>query len=427
MKILWIVNMVLPALAHHLNITTSASGTWMEDLSDKLSNTDGIELAIACVYGTELKKYKVNNITYYLLPGNGKNMLFYTKKYEKLWKEINEEFKPDIVHLHGTEYSHGLSFLRAIPEQVYLLTIQGIIEKIAAQSHGNLSFFVRMFNRTIQDNLKLNGMLEAELLTRFNSRYEKEIIRKVKYVTGRTDWDKAYLLDINSELKYFRVFYNLRDEFYECPKWDITKAEPYTIYASNSAVKPLKGGHIVMRSLATVKKRYPQVKAIFIAPANEDGSLRVKNGYTKYISKLIKKYGLENNVVFYNRLSASEVIAKMQSCRCCVIPSAMENASATLREAMDLGIPSIAAFRGGMADLIQNGYNGIFFDFDEPEYLAEKIIQLFENDDLCKSLSENSIKTARVWHDRVKNIDDMVSVYKKIMEDKDAEINDADA
>ncbi len=426
MKILWIVNMVLPALAKHMNVTTSASGTWMEDLSEKISKNPNVELAVACVYGDRYREETVDGIQYLLLPGTGKNMLFYTQKYEKLWKEINEKFKPDIVHLHGTEYSHGLAFLRAVPEQLFLLTIQGIIGKIASKSDGELGIKVKLCNRTWRENLKLNGMIESKYLMYFNSRHEKEIIRSVKYATGRTDWDKACMLSINPDLQYFRVFYNLRDEFYKCDKWDIDKAQSYTIYASTSASNPLKGGHIVMQALASVKKKYPQVKAVFIAPANPDGSLRVKNGYTKHIRKLIRKYSLENNAIFHNRLSTKEVISIMQSCRCCVIPSAMENASATLREAMDIGIPSIAAFRGGMVDLIQNGYNGIFFDFEEPEYLAEKIMQLFENDDLCKKLSENSIKTAKNWHDRDKNVTDMMEVYRKIMEEKDAEVNDAD-
>lgn len=427
MKILWIVNMMLPALAKYLNVKTSASGTWMEDLSDKISKSQDIELAVACVYGDEYKEIDVDQIKYYLIPGNGKNMLFYTKSYEKIWKKINDEFKPDIVHLHGTEYSHGLSYLRAIPEQSYLLTIQGIISKIALKTDGELKFRTKLFNRTLRENLRFNGIIENKKLMKFNSRYEKEIINRVNYVTGRTDWDKAFLLATNTKLKYFRVFYNLRDEFYNCDKWNIEKAEPYTIYASVSASQPLKGGHIVMEALNVVKRKYPQVKTIFIAPTDTNGKLKKSNGYTKYINKLIKKYQLDENVEFHNRLNTKEVIEIMQKSRCCVVPSAMENASATLREAMDIGVPCIAAFRGGMVDLVQNGYNGFFFDYSEPEYLAEKIIQLFEDNELCNKLSKNSIKTAAVWHDRVKNIDDMIDVYMYIMEEKNAKINDVNA
>ena len=79
MKILWIVNMLMPEIAEHLGVQTSSSGTWMIDISKKLSQDENVELSVACVYGNEFKKLKHNNITYYMLPGNGKNMLFYTK------------------------------------------------------------------------------------------------------------------------------------------------------------------------------------------------------------------------------------------------------------------------------------------------------------------------------------------------------------
>jgi hypothetical protein len=50
----------------------------------------------------------------------------------------------------------------------------------------------------------------------------------------------------------------------------------------------------------------------------------------------------------------------------------------------------------------------------------KEIIDLFEDDNLCIHLSENAIKSAAVWHNRTKNIDDMISVYKTIMEDTNA-------
>ena len=96
MNVLWIVNNIVPELSEATGLAGSASGSWLIDISQGLSKTEGINLAIAAVGGTELKKIAIGNITYYLLPGNGKNMLFYTKKYEKLWKEIKEDFASGI-------------------------------------------------------------------------------------------------------------------------------------------------------------------------------------------------------------------------------------------------------------------------------------------------------------------------------------------
>ncbi len=417
MKVLWIVNMVLPALANHLNIQTSSSGTWMEDLSNKISKSEDVELAVACVYGKKFEKYVVDNITYYLLPGNGKTMLFYSKKLEKYWEMVENDFSPDMVHVHGSEYSHSISYLRKYPEKKCLLTIQGAINKIAPKNDGELGFFKCLVNRTARENVRFNGLIENKLLMKHNCKHEREIVRRARYATGRTYWDRSFMLEVNPDIKYFRVFYNLRDVFYGADLWDIEKAEPHTIFASTAASNSVKGGHIFVKALSIIKRSYPDVKAIFIAPATPDGKMVVKNGYMKYVAKLIKKYGLEDNVECFTRLSATEMMDKMRQSRCCVIPSAMENASATLREAMHLGAPSIASFRGGMVNVIQDGHSGFFYDYTEYGVLAQRVMQLFEDDELCLKFSENAKASIASWHDREKNVSDMLDVYRTIMKD----------
>ena len=96
MRILCIVNNVMPKLAEKTGLSGSASGSWLIDVSEQISMREDMSLAIATVGGKKFQKIEIDNITYYLLPGTGKNLLFYTKKYEKLWKQINQDFKPDI-------------------------------------------------------------------------------------------------------------------------------------------------------------------------------------------------------------------------------------------------------------------------------------------------------------------------------------------
>lgn len=414
-NILWIVNMVMPDLAEHLKIKTGSSGTWMIDLSRRLVDAQDCRLAIACVYGNELKKYEIKGITYYTLPGVPRNMYFYTPRFEKIWKEINDDFKPDLVHLHGTEYSHGLSFLRACEQVPALLTIQGVMCKISEAAFDGISTREALFSNTLREYLHLSGMFMNNINRKMNLKYEREIIQRVKYVTGRTDWDRAIIESINPDVKYYRVFYNLRDEFYSSEKWSLDKAERYTIYGSTSAQAVLKGGHVLLKALSLVKKKYPDVKARFLLPNAKDGKFTVNNGYGYIIEKMIKEYKLENNVEFIPPQNTAGVINYMLKSHCAVIPSAMENASATLREAMHLGVPCIASYRGGMAELIDEGKNGMLYDFAEYEVLADKICSIFSDDELSDCISKGAVEIAHVWHDRQKNPRDMDNVYKEIL------------
>lgn len=413
--VLWIVNMVMPDLADHLGIKTGTSGTWMIDLSHRLVDDGYCNLAIACIYGAELKKYEINGITYYTLPGKPYNMYMYTKRYENIWKKINDELEVNLVHLHGTEYSHGLSFLRACPNVPALLTIQGVMCKISGAAFDGISKRQAIFSNTTREWLHFSGMYMNNLLRKKNLKYEKEIIQRVSFVTGRTDWDKAILKSINHDIRYYRVFYNLRDEFYMSRKWNICSADKHTIYASTSAQAVLKGGHVVLKALVLVKEKYPDVKAIFLLQNANNGKFRINNGYGKIIHKMINEFSLESNVEFIPPQNTNGVISNMLRCHCTVIPSAMENASATLREAMHLGVPCIAAYRGGMAELIDEGQDGMLYDFNEHEVLADKICKLFSDNALAMNISKNAITKAEKWHDREKNPRELDLVYKEIL------------
>ena len=209
----------------------------------------------------------------------------------------------------------------------------------------------------------------------------------------------------------------MREEFYHAPKWDINNVNRNTIYAAGSAQTPMKGGHIVVEALNLVKREIPDVKAVFLASKQENGKLVPTNGYTKYIADLIKKYNLEENVEFVSGQKGDGVIRLMTNSHITVVPSAIENASATLREGMHLGAPCIAAFRGGMTELVDNGKSGFLYDYTEYEFLAGRIIQLLKDDNLATELSKNAIKKSSYWHNKEKNKKDYIEMYKEIFKD----------
>lgn len=413
MNILWIVNNIVPELSEYSGLPSSASGSWLVDLSQKLSEKNNINLAIAAVGGNEYKKIQIKNITYYVLPGTGKNMLFYTKKYETIWKKINNDFKPDIVHLHGTEYSHGLSFLRANPDVKSVVSIQGIISKIKDCYFDGLPKFYNLRYTTLKEIIKLNNSFFKSLLFNNNSKYEKEIISRVNYANVVNTWDESITSEYNENIKCFRLEYNLRDEFYSSDKWNITKINRHQIF-TNPGGTPIKGLHMLCKALYIVKKKYPDVSLIVPGMGSDDGKLRVNSGYSKYIKMLLTKYNLENNICFTGRLSGEQMRQNMLSSHISVVPSAIEGTSLVLRENMFLGVPVIASFRGGMADFIKDKESGFLYDFKEYSYLAHRIIEIFENDELAVKFSKNAIEQSEIAHDRVKNVDDCINMYKYI-------------
>lgn len=416
MRILWIVNMVLPPLAKHLNINVGNSGTWMFDIANRLSQDATVQLAVACVHGKEFKKHIVENTIYYCLPGNGKDMLFYRRGFKKYWKQIIEDFNPDIVNIHGTEYCHALSFVREYPNIKTVVSLQGVLTKLKDKDLGGLSIWQTFKYRTLHEWLRFNGMFENHLIHIKNSKSEQEILKTAGYCMAVDSWHESMAKLINPDIKVFKVDYNLRENFYKSRKWDIRNINRHTI-SSNPGGTALKGIHMLLKAVALVKPFYPDIKVrVPGMKANENG-LIVTNGYSKYLKQLLQKLNLQNNVEFLGSQTEEQMINNMLSAHIQVVPSCIEGPSLILREGMHLGVPTIVSFRGGMADFVDDKENGFLYDFDEYQYLALRIMQIFEDDDLAQKLSTNAIKKAEKAHNAEKNHYDYLSMYHSILGD----------
>lgn len=417
MKILCIVNNVMPKLAEKTGLIGSTSGSWLIDISEQIAKREDMRLAIATVGGKTFQKIEIENITYYLLPGTGKNLLFYTKKYEKLWKFIKEDFEPDIVHLYGTEYSHGLSFLRANPDVKSVVSIQGIITKIKDVLFDGLPKRFDLKYATFKERIKLRGLYARYLLYKKNSKTEKEIINRVNYASIVNSWDYSVVKAINHKLEFFPIEYNLRESFYTSRKWDLDKVNKCQIFTAPGS-DSVKGLHVLLKAIALVKRTYPSVKVVIPGFSTLNGEMIVNTGYKKYLKKLIKKLDLKENIIFKDRLSEQEMVENILSSHLVVVPSQIEGTSLVLRESMYLGAPCIASFRGGMADFINDKENGFLYDFNEYAYLALRIEELFKNDETAKRVSKNAIAKAENAHERSKNVEDTLKMYRKIYEGK---------
>lgn len=415
MRVLWIVNMVFPAVAEKLGLRTSTSGGWLLDLAKAISMQPTVELGVMTYYaGDEFVDIVHEGVRYFLLPGGSKRLLYNNPKTREDCKKIVSLFTPDLIHIHGTEYAPGRAMLDAHPEIPTLLTIQGIIKRISEEYFGGFSLWQILKMSQPKDILKGKIPLVYKLLYRHNAKREAEVLKKVKYVTGRTDWDKAVMLSMNPSLVYFRCNYNLREPFYTAPKWDMKNVERYSIQTGASHYS-LKGLHILVKALGIVKEKYSDVKLI-IPGGGEAANGRLVNpsSYTRYIEKMIADLGLQENVVFTGNLSADQVAGGLSKAHLCVVPSAVEGASATVCEAMYIGTPAICAHRGGMVDLLTDGECGFTYDFPEYPLLAHRIVQLFEDDALCRTFSEREKERASQRHARNTNAQCMMEVYEEV-------------
>ena len=108
----------MPPLCERLGLSVPVIGGWMYSSAKRILELDGdMCLAIATVYkGNVFQKHLVEGVTYYLLPLYGKDMRRYHSHLEAFWRKVSDDFRPDLVHLHGTEFPVGPAFVKSSPE-----------------------------------------------------------------------------------------------------------------------------------------------------------------------------------------------------------------------------------------------------------------------------------------------------------------------
>lgn len=412
MKILWVLNMVMPDAAKALGIKTSFSGSWLVDPLRKLAETPNVELA-TITYGfvDQPQVISVNGVRHYIFPGAGKRLLFYSKKTLADCRYVLDDFQPELIHIYGTEYAIGYGMLKLQLSVPILLTIQGILSYIYREYRAGLPACTYHKMLTARQAMKLKLPLFSELLFRKNAKRERWVIAHVRHIAGRTAHDRAFAKSINPKAHYIQLNYNLREEFYKAQKWSRQNCRPHTIF-TGAATYPLKGLHILLEAVAIVKQYYPDVK--LYVPGNHT-TYKSANGYERYLFKKIHKLGIEDNVEFVGRRTGEEMIRHLQTANVFAFPSAYDTDSLSICEAQMLGVPVVAALRGGAGELIQDKVSGFCYNFTDYPLLAEIICQLFANGDLCDEISRNAIKQAHLRHAREANVQKQLDLYRQLI------------
>lgn len=414
MKVLWIVNKLTGALHKKIMGKDATGGLWLEAMLDRAKNDQDMEIVVVNVEPIkEIRKLEEANITYYTIPGVPNEKYDYNSKTAlAYWKQIIESEKPDLIQLWGTEMPYGLALERlnlSIPIVVY---VQGVLESIGRYYTSGLSTKDLRSSITLRDIFQGNSIRKTQKKFIRRSEDEKQIIRNAGRIIIENEWAEAYYRNVYPNVKIYKCPLSV-SEVFERYQWNLSKFKRHTIMCP-AADYPVKGLHILLKALSIVKNKYPDVKLhIPGSKLREHSSIKNKlkqTGYEKIIHGLIKSLNLRDNVEYVGRLTADEMARMMSESNCFVMSSSIENHSSTLKEALTVGVPSVASSVGGVPEYAENGVNCLLYRFEEYEMLAFQIVKLFEWDSLCESLSTAARKTMKGLREN----NDFYEISKKI-------------
>ena len=438
MKVLWIVNRMLPIIAESLGMESTVKEGWITGMfAQIMANTagNGIELSVAFPAKDELAEYegevpvgdlKLPNIPFGISTEEQSFKAYgfyedifkpekYNIKTEESLRRVIEKANPDVIHVFGTEYPHCLATLKVAPNSANVLVgLQGLCHAIAEVYEADLP--KRIVNRsTFRDFVKRDSIKKQKKKYWKRGENEREALKLATFVTGRTAWDRKRVTEINPDIIYLGMNETLRSCFYT-GRWNPEHAENGAIFLSQGDY-PIKGLHYMLEAMPLILDACPEAH-IYVAGQNltkkETFKDKIKlSSYGKYLRKLIKNNNLSDKVTFLGNLTAEEMRAQYLKSKVFVCPSKIENSPNSLGEAMLLGVPCVAARVGGVPDLISED-EGILYEDGNVAALAEAVIKQLKGNENLGTMVRKARGHANYNHDPEVNYHTLLQIYNRI-------------
>ncbi|MCU6777513.1 glycosyltransferase family 4 protein [Phocaeicola fibrisolvens] len=417
MKILWFCNTPCCAL-EKISTQKGVSGGWLNTLSKELSQKNDIELHIAFYWNQDILPFEYKKIQYYpIYKNNSKNKLTRwmqrlqntmsfsnNNNVQPLLKIIND-IKPDLIHIHGTEEDFGLISLY-INTTPIVLSIQGFLSSIHAKLFSGIPQTKVSKYETFFSKINLTGSTSINHLMRYKCIREKQILRHMNYIIGRTDFDKYCSLIYNPNRVYLKVNEIMREIFFQV-QWNKNSfSETFTITTtiSNGLYKGLE---TIYLTASLLKQNNMNFKWQIIGLQSHNKDVILTEKYTK-----LKANNL--NIEYLGRQEAKSISTILQQSDLYCQTSHIENSPNSTCEAMLLGMPIIASFAGGTSSLITNNTTGILVQDGDPYVLGGAILHISKSFEFAKQLGQEARKYALNNFSPKYVIEQILAAYYKI-------------
>ncbi len=401
--------MLTPEMVRRTGEGEGYGGHWVDQLLMHASKIDGLELGVAaaCPRMQDIS-FKERNVSFFVISQPRRFHTFDIRTRDlRRCAAIIDEFKPDIIHIHGSEHFYGMVKAAGHTDAKMLVSIQGLLGSFSRAAHffGALSLVeIASSLRILELPVRL-GLLWKYYYAKKGARREARILASADGYLGRTTWDRAHVTGFNRSAGYYHVGEILRPDFYE-RRWALGKCDRHTLIYTNAG-HPCRGTENLLRAMALLREEFPDI-SLRLA-----GTVSTRSGYGRFVRRKINELDLGDRVEFLGYLDAGTMVRELLRSHAFVITSYIENSPNSLAEAMLLGMPCIGSYVGGIPDMLQDHGSGLLYPVDDVPLLADKMRRIFVDDEMATGLGENASRVAHERHDPELVINQLMAAYKK--------------
>lgn len=413
MKVLWFSNCKITGKSKDIGCS------WIGSLESEISKISDIELGITFnTKDPDSTKFIIRNTTYFPVkidPIKSNFRRFYTRIMHKMedenlleqYSEIIDHFKPDVIHIFGTESDYGLIVSRTnVPCVIHIqgnLILNDIKWFIALNPIDMLKYSKKWLL------IKGHGLLHDYFVNKKAADREKKIFRECKNFMGRTDWDRRISSVLSPGSRYFHCDEIIRPAFYQ-NEWHPKTTDSDYVIVSTIRNNVYKGLETIMECKMILNQAFPEYNIVWkIAGLLEEYEIAY------LVERKFKTKFKDNGIQLLGPVQENELVDLLLSADLYVHPSHMENSPNSVCEAMLLGMPVITTVTGGTPNLLTDKKEGLLIQDGDPYSLAGSILELVRKREFGNELGANARVRAMKRHDPGRIVDDLLKIYSEIL------------
>jgi glycosyltransferase involved in cell wall biosynthesis len=396
----------MPAMAERMGAPHAMAGPWIARLLEEVQSHLDCQLCVAAPFTVKTRLGFVKDGVRYVVLPRSKRWHYWNYSWDGLREAagVIDDFRPSLIHVHGSEHCLGLAHRHATWHAPTILSLQGILNAYAPRALGDLDLWEAFSSEHPLDLCRMSGALGVRHAWRTGAVVERDVLMAHTHFIGHTEWDRVQLDALRPTANYHRIGEPLRKEFYRVA-WDATNRKAHCVFFGNLAGAH-KGGHTILRALRLLARDFPDV-GFRVA-----GRLGTARGYGRMFLNQAARLGVADRVTFLGFLDAAAMAAELAAAHVFVSASHIDNNPNSVGEAQAVGTPIVASYVGGVPEMLDDGRAGLLFPAGDAEMLTWRVAQLFRDDSLAESLSVAGRRQAAIRHDPATILDELVVAYR---------------
>lgn len=400
MRVLWFTQNPLPAVYRRLSLPIPGGCGWIEGLRRELRGGGSLELGVAVASRQPFAPFDEDGVRYFGLAGAVQRSR--VGGVVDRWRHRSEdavavaralavvhEFRPDLIHVHGTEHPAGL--LDEATDVPLVISLQGLLVVLSRAFFLGIPPADLLRDVTSVRFAKGSGLVHSWWNMRVAARREVRIMKSCDHFTGRTDWDRDVLSVVNPRARYHHVDEALRPEFYG-QEWRPVADGPFVIYTTGGDA-PYKGLVNLLEAVSLLRAATQRDVRLRVAGAVQGSQMG------PIVQRAARRFGVQDAVTWLGPLAPMALVSELLGACVYAHASVADNSPNSLAEAMLVGVPCVASAAGGIPSLLRDSDDGLLCASNDVYSLAGRLAEIEADESLAARLGAAARVRAQQRHD----------------------------